>query len=235
MQSSPSPKRLTGMLIFAAGILLSTCLTAALTWANFEAAFYGFPRLAIDQFNGLSCPPLLTRRETGVILVEVNNPTGKKIDPILRIDTSTAGVPATKQIQISLEPGETQQLSQTVTAENIDLGFFIFAKAYRYPAYPLPTAEATCGILIVDLPFLNGMQIYWLWLTLSLAATPLGLWLWSATESQADRKMPSAAKVLTITALTGLLISAKALWLLGILCLALTILLVSTILLVPKK
>lgn len=218
-------KRTLGILLFTAGILLGTSLTAALTWAALEAAFYGFQLLPGDNFDGLTCPALMTTHETGTILVQVNNPSNKPIEPIIRIDLSSRGMPDTKQVQLKIEPGETRQLEQPITSDNIDLGFFIFAKAYRYPTYPLPNANATCGILILDVPFLNGKLLFNIWLAFSLVLIPVGLWMWSASFQPEDAgSMINAAKVLAVIVLGGLLISLKSVWVMGLLFLALTLL-----------
>jgi len=228
MENKSFSKSFLGILVFSLGILLSTALTTALTWANFEADSYGFQRYGSDRFDGLTCPVLMSRHETGTVRVQVENSTKKSISPVIRIDTSTRGIPDRKQIQITIPPGQSQWMEQKVTADNIDLGFFVFAKAYRYPSYPLPAAEAVCGTMVFDLPFLNGMQLYMLWLVFSLVAIPLGLWLFSSKEYG---KINSSVKALALIALAGLLLSARAGWLLGLACLVLTILLFSVILL----
>ena len=75
MKTPSSTKRILGALIFAVGVLSSTLLTGALTWAGLEATLYGFERYTPNHFDGLSCPPLMTRAESGLIHVAVNNPT----------------------------------------------------------------------------------------------------------------------------------------------------------------
>lgn len=232
MPKTTSPKTFSAIFIFAAGILLATALTTILTWANLEADFYGFQRYASDEhLSGLSCPALMTRHETASISVKVSNTASREITPIVRIDTSTPSVPDTKQEQWNLQPGEAKTLTQSVSAENIDLGFFIFAKAFRYPAYPLPSAEATCGVMVLDLPVLSGAQIFWAWLTLSLALTPLGLWQWSRSfgPNEAHRE-ESAVRALALVSLIGLFVSIQGVWMAGVLFLALTLLLAAAIL-----
>jgi hypothetical protein len=231
MNSLVASKRTLGVLLFSAGILLGILLTAVLTWASFEAAFYGFQRLPGESFDGLICPALMTPHETGSILVQVSNSSKKPIEPILRVDVSTRGVPDTKQVQLKIEPGETRQLEQPITADNIDLGSFIFAKAYRYPAYPLPNAEATCGIFVLDVPMLNGKQIFYLWLVLSLILVSSGLWIWSSSlQPMGTGRMINAAKMLAVIIFLGLLVSIKGMWALGLLSLALVLLMSATML-----
>jgi hypothetical protein len=131
-----------------------------------------------------------------------------------------------------LQPGKSQKLTQTISARNIDLDYFIFAKAYRYPAYPLPRAEATCGVVVLpQVPFLNGTQIFTLWLGLSLLLAPLGSWLWNASTRLAlNTNGKNAAKTLTVVSMLGLFVSLQGLWLIGVLTLALTVLLFISIL-----
>lgn len=228
-----TPKKpVYAILLFSLGILFATGLTAILTWASLEADFYGFQRYASDErLGGLTCPPIMTPHETALISVKVDNPAKKEITPIVRIDTSTAGVADTKQKQFRIQPGATSELTQTVSAENIDLGFFIFAKGFRYPAYPLASAEGTCGIMVLDLPILSGSQIFGLWLALSLVLTPLGLWRWNASFAAGEpHRAENAARALAVVAMVGLLVSISGLWLIGILFLALTLLLAVSIL-----
>lgn len=231
MNSFSSSKRISAILLFTIGILLSTSLTAARTWAGYEADFYGFQRIPGERLDGLTCPALMTHYETGTIRVQVHNSSEKTIEPILRIDTSTREVPASAQSQLKIEPGETRQFEQPVTTDNIDLGFFIFAKAYRYPAYALPTAEATCGILVLDVPFLNGQQIFYVWLAFGLLFVPLGLWMWSSeTHPEGASRTLNAAKALAVLALAGLFVSIQGVWVLGLGTLSLTLLMSAALL-----
>ena len=234
MTKSAPQQPISAILLFIAGILTTTTLSVLLTWASLEADFYGFQRYSSgERLDGLSCPRLMTPRETGSIVLDSNNPSEKVITPIIRIDTNTALAPDTYQEQLTLQPGETQRVQQPVSASNIDLGYFIFAKAYRYPAYPLPSAESACGIMILDMPFLNGSQIFTLWLVLSLLITPLGLWRWEASIApDAPRRdaLQNASRAMALVTLTGLLVSVMGLWLAGMLLLAISVLLAAAIL-----
>jgi hypothetical protein len=223
--TTPS-RKVFGVSFFVTGILLGVLLAGALTWASLEATTYGFLPPEGDQFDGLICPELMTPHETGAIQLQVKNPSNKEIEPIMRTDISTRGVAETKQEQLTVPPGETRTLSYPINADNIDLGFFIFARAERFPSYPLPDAAATCGIFIVNLPLLNGMQLFSIWLGLSLVLIPIGLWMWSSSLlPQGAGRMVNAAKMLAVIVLASLWFAIQGSWLVGLLLLALTILL----------
>jgi len=224
MKTSSSTLRILGALIFTLGVLSSTLLTTGLTWAGLEATLYGFERYTNDHFDGLSCPLLMTRSETGVIHVAVNNPSDKVITPIMTIDLSSPALPDTEQVQVTVPPGQTRQLEWTVSRENIDFGSFIFAKANRSASYPVGTAEALCGILVLDVPSLSGIQILSMWLALGLLCTPLGLWLLNSGMER-HGSLPGVLQALAVAALGGLLVSLPSLWVLGVLFLTVTVLL----------
>jgi len=226
MKNISSTNRIIGLLLFSAGILLAFVLTAALTWANLEADFYGFQHYTNSRFDGLSCPLMMTRAETGSVIMFVKNPSTTEINPLLRIDLSTSGVFDSQSARIIIKPGETRRFEQTISARNMDLGNFIFAKAFRYPSYPLANAEANCGILVLDVPFLTGGEIFAIWFGLSLILTCLGYWMYLASAPKTNNAKFNALRFLVVAAMGGLLVSINGIWLLGMLSLALTILLV---------
>jgi hypothetical protein len=231
--SSPILRNL-GALTFAIGVLLSTLLTAALTWAPLEAELYGFPRYTTERFDGLSCPRLMTRSERGVIRASVRNPSQEIISPIVSIRISGPVAPIEEQAQVRIQPGETRMLEWPISSENIDLERFIFAKVNRSPSYPLPGADAMCGTLVLDWPWLNGLQILSVWLALCLVCIPAGMWMWSA-GTQEQGKMPGVMKALAALALGGLFVSLQGIWLLGILFITVTILATGTLLRVVAR
>jgi hypothetical protein len=226
---STSTRRIFGALIFAIGVLSSTLLTGGLTWAGLEAALYGFPRYTDERFDGLSCPLLITRSETALLRVTVNNPSDRVISPIMRIDISAPGLPDTKQVQVTVPAGQTRQLEWNISSANIDRYYFIFAKANRSASYPVSTAESVCGTLVLDLPFLNGMQILWMWLALCLVCTPFGLWTWHSGLRQPER-VPGIITALAVTSLGSLLFSLHGVWMLGVLFLVVIILMTAGLL-----
>jgi hypothetical protein len=75
---------------------------------------------------------------------------------------------------IVLAPGESKQFKWKIGPENLELRRFIFARAWVYGIYPLPSRENTCGVLILNLPT-NGRVITWTMTILSLLGIVLGL------------------------------------------------------------
>lgn len=222
-----------GLLLFSAGILLGALLAGGLVWADLEAVFYGLPHLTNETFGGLSCPPLMTRSETASLRVTVRNDADRPIAPLVRVELSAPGfLPSTREKTPLIQPGERVILDFPVSEENIDLEFFIFAKAFRYPDYQTQLAEDTCGILVLDVPFLNGGTLLALWLGLSLSCTLAGLWILEKQESIVTHRasMLVGLRGMSVALLLGMILAIREAWLPGIAMLVIMLLFVIVLL-----
>jgi hypothetical protein len=161
-----------GIVLYIIGLILGLFIAGSNIMADVEAVFYGFDDLSQGRFSTLRCPPFLTRNEVGTIRATLSNPLDRPIEPVVRTDLSSPALGQSSREQISLEPGQSQTLKWQVGQANIDLGSYIFAKVYIYPVYPLPLREATCGIFVINLPFLTGSE--WLILAIILGIACLG-------------------------------------------------------------
>jgi hypothetical protein len=217
-------RRILGRLLFAIGVLLSALLMGGLSWAGVESVLYGFPRYTTERFDGLVCPPLMMRDEMSVVRVVVRNPSTWPVSPVITLDLSAPGLPESSRVQVKVEPGQTQELVWAISSANIDRRYFVFAKANRSASYPLPGAEATCGTLVLDMPFLSGMQILAIWLGLCLGCILLGLWVWRLGLDPSART-PGIATALAVVSLIGLFAGLNGIWMLGGLALVVMILL----------
>lgn len=227
MDKQQSTRRFAGILIFVLGILLGTGLAGINVWESVEADSYGFTRLSNEHLDGLTCPHLLTRSEIGTIRLAVNNFTKQKINPIIRIDMSTPSVPSSERIQLSIEPGQTEHLKRTVSAENIDLHYFIFVQVYRYPTYGVSLAQASCGILVLDTPLIGGGVLYALWFAASLIGIIAGLWLWETSltrDEQITMFQVRALRAWAIIVLGVILISFTPVIIFGLLAMVVAVL-----------
>ncbi len=152
--------------LFALGVLLGFVLAAGLTWAQIEASFYGFPHYSDRPLQDFSCPRLMTHREQAELRLKIRNPGQTPLRQMVGIEISSPGPLISERKVISLAPGEEKQVTWTISAkQNLDLGLFIFARAYRYPTYLGPMAQATCGVLVLNLPG-SGSVLLPLWILL---------------------------------------------------------------------
>ena len=228
-------KKSLGNVLFWLGVVIALILTALTTWANIEAVVYGFTSYSKVSLRGVSCPPLMTRSEKAIISASIRNSSNNPLSVLIRADISTRSVARSERVNEVLEPGETRKFEWNLSSSDVDLKHFIFARVYRYSTPVWALAESTCGIFVLDIPFLTGRQIFWGGALLSLGCIALGLWLtWQPGRPvQEGRKanFGSAQTFLAVIALIGLLSGVMRSWLLGILVLVVAILLFAMFLL----
>jgi len=174
------------IMLFAIGVITGLTLSALAAWPDFEASSYEFARNTNTPLNGLSCPIILNRNETGTVSLTVSNPTDRLLNPSVKTQISTREEPVSLLESLRLPPGESKKLEWSIGPKNIDLHCFIFAKALVYASYPIPNREATCGTFIMELP-LSGTTFLMLMVTLSLAGMGSGLYILNKINRRLER------------------------------------------------
>ncbi len=208
--------------LFAFGVLLGCILAGGLIWAQLEADFYGFPSYSNQPLKGLSCPHLMTAQELAEIRLQVRNPGKTPLNQMVGIEISTSGPLLSKREVLSLLPGEEKVVAWPISAQgNRDLGFFIFARAYRYPTYLAPMAQATCGILVLPLPG-RGDVLLWLWILLIGSLILPRLWHMEELDNNQQRL---TFRLLALGLCLLLLVALQRWWPIGILLLAVQLIL----------
>jgi hypothetical protein len=218
-------------LSYPIGTALGLFLILTVTWADMEAASYGFSRLASPGLGGFKCPAWMTREERDKIALDVSNPTEGPLRPAIRTQISTPGLQEQFMENVQLSPGESKRLEWEVGPENIDLKSFIFAKTMVSGVYPVPSREATCGIYIVDppgrgeviVPVLIGFSL------LSMGAGLYGMKKWGHANAWVSKNDRILAFLAFLVAL-GLVLSLRIGWLPGLLILVLALFVITILL-----
>ncbi|GAB4488997.1 MAG: hypothetical protein Fur0016_20070 [Anaerolineales bacterium] len=219
MTTQSQSKFTLGLLLFLTGIVLGVLLAGGVVWSDIEAVFYGLPHLTNETFGGLSCPPVMTRSETAHLRVLVRNDTDQSIAPLIRVEVSAPGLLSSSREKAPiLLPGESTTLEFPVSQENIDLNFFIFAKAFRYPEYQTRLAEDTCGILVLNVPLVSGGVLLWFWLGLSALSILAGLWVLEKQNGVSAQRtnMLTGFRAMAIVLLVGMMFALQGAWFPGL-------------------
>jgi len=214
-------------------MLFSMALAGVASWADLEATFYGFERLTNERLTTLQCPVLMTVTETGTISAAVSNLSDVTVKPKLRIYVSGPGLFRAADVQITLDPGKTQQVYWTVTSEDVDYKFLIMAKVLAFPYYMAPTREGTCGILVLNLSNLTGSQVFDFALAVALSGLLIGLGLWIASGPQLKKRILDSTRAmifLAILTLVDMFVSLRGAWLFGLILFLATALLIIVVL-----
>ncbi len=223
MKTSTHSKPTLALILLAIGILLGVTLSVMATWADFEAAFYGFSKQAKTPLPGLSCPILMANNESQIISIKITNQTAEAISPSVKTDLSTSLAPATTLQFINLAPGESRSYEWAIGPQNIDLEQFIFAKVLVYSAYPMPDQENTCGVFVLPM---RGNGTWILIIATLISILCLGSGIYSLHKSDLPEKQTRPVIFLVIVVLLNLAVSFLGLWIQATLLLTITTLMI---------
>jgi hypothetical protein len=215
-----------GWVLFFAGILLGIILFAGLTWANLEANFYFGYNGGADTKLRITCPHILTPRDSGIVTATVTNRTDKVIKPALEAQLSGPILQTARTVP-SIEPGQTRLVTWPVTPDNVAFGHLVMAQVYQFASYETGTAMADCGALFLYTPRLTGMEIYIFVLVVSLVMAAAGFILWLL----GNRSLPEKSiehmwgmVLLAAVVLLGILFGSLGQWILGMFAFFLSVL-----------
>jgi hypothetical protein len=217
------------VLLFSLGLLLGLVLFGATIWADFEAVLFN-PGLSYDApLRSLRCPVMITRSQTGTVTASLANPLDRSTERYVRAHITDGYVTLIREVNksVPLAPGEKQQLKWSVTADDAAFDRFILIKIVVRGRYPLPSRQGTCGVLVVDVPFLKGGQVFGLSLAVGLLSMVAGYSLWSRAcrpLGQREQQVARAMVALTAVVIVGTFVGWMGWWLPGFILFVITLL-----------
>lgn len=152
--------RIAGLILLFLGVLLGALYVGAAAWGDWEALQFD-TLVAFRSEKGLStlrCPVLMTTGETGTVHVTVRNPTDRQITRTVRAYISAGDVMAKREFmeRVVLGPGESRRLSWEILPQDRVFDLFVLVRVYLSRSYRLPSEDAACGVLVLDLPSWRG-------------------------------------------------------------------------------
>jgi hypothetical protein len=224
--------RILGILIFSTGFLLGATLFVASTWADVEAALYGFNRYGKEATSDLRCPMVVTSAENGMVTLVFENTSEYLLRPTVRYQASSPALFDVVNYRLELEPGEAEQTQLEIGADNVVLNNYIFVKVFTFASYPIPDIEQTCGVLFLDLPQIGGSAVVLFSILASLVGMGIGLvtWILSSRPIKGRAVETQRAMVFMIVAVVlGFASNLLGWWMLGVILAAITVLLIGVV------
>lgn len=171
--------RRIGYLLFAIGFLIGLWLLGGIVWANLEAGLLASGDVG-ENLSSLRCSLVVTPNEMARARVTLENPLDRPIDRFVRWRIAQRHVLLVDQFRdtASLQPGEKQTLERDVSpSSGVYGGRFLMVGVYVGSTYPLPAMEGSCGVWVIPVTRLDGMQILVFGNLAALLGMALGLLL----------------------------------------------------------
>jgi hypothetical protein len=226
--------RTLSVLIFVVGFLLGMALFGIVVWPDLEASLFDTSNRGDARLTGLRCPVMMTAKETGTVSALFKNPLERPVEFYIRTHISHGYATLKREItsNLPLAPGETQTLEWPVTPEDAAYGRLILVRVRLGPKYPLPSRGGSCGILVVNLPYFTGNQIFAFALAASLLGMVVGAGLWVVANrplNRPGRDVTRAMGALAGSVLIGTVVGLLGWWMFGVIIFTITVLLIGAI------
>jgi hypothetical protein len=232
MTAKKKPRRTIGAIIFSAGFLVGFVIFTGMIWADFEAAMFDAAIRGEKSLHTLRCPVVINERETGTVSAAFHNSLDRPVQFAIRTTISQGFVTLMREEKalLPVDAGGTERLEWTVTAEDAAYGSVVLVKVLLMGNYPLPSRQASCGVLVLDLSFLSGSQALALGVAVSLLLMAAGgaLWLVGSRPLKEgfDLDLARGMGALAASVLVGMFVGFLGSWLLGVAVVVVTALLI---------
>lgn len=219
-----------GLTLFILGVLAGVFFIGLTVWADLEATLFNLQPRQYAFFRELHCPPVLISGETGTIRARFKNPLDQTINLFIRAHVSHGYVTLRREIitELTLAPGEVKQLQWTISEDDAAFNRIILFRIMVRGGHPLPNRQATCGVMLLHMPYLTGWQMTTILLGGSILAILAGDVLWFVSR-RPYRRFSRVMILLTLSVFGGLLAGARRWWVVGAMFLVIILLTVGAV------
>lgn len=214
MKNGQNYARVLSLLLFSAGIVLSSLLVLGTAWADLEAKFYNFQQQG-DEPIDVSCPVFLAQDEVGSVSVRVVSDADIPINPIVRAVFSNRGLFRLEETRLSLDPGEAEVVTWGVSADDVGMRYFVFVKVFIPPTAQFVSREGTCGTMILPFSGVTGTQVFMTALVVSFLGMGVGAIVWNKNHRPLNGRnleLFRAMQFLMVVALVGVFFGFEGFW-----------------------
>jgi hypothetical protein len=228
MSDTKRIQRTLGTVLFAVGVLIGMIFYGSVLWSDFEASFFDASIRTQGSIPQLSCPILITQRETGQITATLENTLDRPITPRVRTHITDGSYILMREEESApkIQPGEQAQLEWAIRVEDAAWDRFVLARVFVFPTYPIPAMSGYCGVVALKLSALSGPQVVTLSLLGSLLLMGAGMALWVAgnRQQETNTEITAGMGLLAGVTIAGVVTSIIGWWLLAGILLLITIL-----------
>ncbi len=217
---NPKIYSISAVILFSIGLAMGLFLWTGSVWADLEGYMFQ-PATHADQSEYyLRCPNLITTSDFGIISIGIENTFDKDVRKVVR-GNKTLGYLiyiAADETILELKPGESEVVHWYIYPEDAAWDRFVLFRANIISSMGTAFTTTSCGVMVVNVPFLNSNQFLFLLLLGGTLFITLGIFLMyrsSKISSKNDFYKEKLMIVLTGVLAVGLLTSLFGQWVIG--------------------
>lgn len=211
---------ITAIILFVLGVAIGLFLWTGAVWADLEGYMFQPATHADRSEYNLLCPNLITTNDFGVISMGIENDYDKDVRKVVRGYKSLGYViyVASDETTLELLPGESEVLHWYIYPEDAAWKRFVLFRVNIISSRGTGLTTASCGVMVVNVPFLKSNQFFMLALLTGAILISFGIYLMYRSSLLQrknnfyfERLMLSVAGALII----GLLLAFFGQWVVG--------------------
>lgn len=173
--------RFFGITLFVIGTILFVLIGLFSIWGEVEASFFNAALKSDEPLKGLRCPVFITTNEIGTVSKEFINTSEKTVDLEVRTYISDGYVTLLNEIirEFSLAPGESELVKVPFSADDAAYNRIVMVRMHQMKRFSFPYQNASCGIILINIPFITGTQFLIITIALAVLCSGLGITLWA--------------------------------------------------------
>ncbi|HSM24101.1 MAG TPA: hypothetical protein VK856_04500 [Anaerolineaceae bacterium] len=217
---NPRIYSITGMVLFGLGLAIGLFLWTGTVWADLEGYMFQPAPHADRSEYFLQCPKLITTSDFGIISIGIENNDDKDVRKVVRGNKSLGFLIyiAADETTLELKPGESEVVHWYIYPEDAAWDRFVLFRVNIISSNAPALTTASCGVMVVNVPFLNSNQLLFGLLLLGFIFITSGIFLMNQYSKQVgdvENKTVRLFIILTGILIIGLILSMFGQWLIG--------------------
>lgn len=236
--------RIVGIISLVVGVFLIVFPGIISIWGDFEALSFNSTIRTDKTLSTLKCPVVITSKQNSTVSASFYNLADKSVDMEIRTYVTDGYVILMKQYisKFTFAPDESITISVPITPDDAAYERVVMVRMQQMSRRPFPSRSASCGIVVVNVPFLSGTQFVSLIISLGFIMTVGGITLYAFNARPINEyhlRVIRSLVYFTILSFLLTLTGMLGLWLLGLIIIILWIVMgigiVAYFALIPKK
>lgn len=182
--------RFLGLILFFIGAIIGFFILTMSVWGDIEANTFDKAVISEEKLNTLNCPVFITEGELGTITASFENGTDKDHSPTVRTRITQGFVTLYTEYRetVDVPAHGATKLDWKVSEENAAFNRLVLVRVYQYQNFGIPSRSNSCGIVLLPITGITGVQAFYGGLALSAVLVFAGLWLYRpVSDDQRER------------------------------------------------
>lgn len=208
---------ISGIVVFSLGLIIGLFLWTGSVWADLEGYMFQPATHAEKSEFYLDCPNLITKSDFGIISIGIENEYDKNVRKLVRGYKSLGYLiyVASDETSLDLKPGESEVMHWYIYPEDAAWNRFILFRVNIISSRVVGLTTASCGVMLINVPFLKSNEFFLLALLLASLLIGLGIFLVYKSSMMQERKnfyFERLMSAITGVTIIGLLLAFFGQW-----------------------